>query len=112
MADNKLGETDYVDARSFMGYTNKTNVMIHDKRVPDMRAKFAMVLMERWGMVTAAPDGDDTVGRQKFRRLDPYEVAQYACEVSRHAFDRFEQLGWIADIGDFDAASERASDTN
>lgn len=112
MADNKLGETDYIDARSFVGYADRTKVLIYDKRVPDMRAKFAMVLMERWGMVAATPDGDDAGGRQKLRRLDPAEVARYACEVSRHAFDRFEQLGWIADIGDFDAAAERATETN
>lgn len=51
-------------------------------------------------------------GIRRDLRLDPDEVARYACEVSRHAFDRFEQLGWIADIGNFDAASERAAETN
>jgi hypothetical protein len=41
-------------------------------------AKIAIEMAQRWGMVAAIPDGEDTAGRQKLRLMTPAELAQRA----------------------------------
>ncbi len=97
MTDRLLGSTDYLETWSRGKYSNdEKEIVLHQRRMVDQRASFAMQLMERWGMVAATPDGDDSSGRQKMRHLDPDEVARFACETSQFAFAEFEKRGWIA----------------
>lgn len=58
-------------------------------------ARFAMQLIERWGMVDAAPDGEDKAGRSKLRLLDPIEVVDRACDTASFAMVAFTARGWL-----------------
>ena len=58
-------------------------------------AAFAMHLIERWGMIAATPDGEDSAGRAKLRPLSATEVVDRACDVSSTAFMAFRLRGWL-----------------
>lgn len=63
---------------------------------PDMRARLAMTLIEKWGMVAATvADGEDSAGRQRTRLLTPAEVVGRACETAERAVEEMHSLGWF-----------------
>ena len=76
-------------------------MMVLEKKHNNQKARFAMALMEKWGMVTGEVDGEDSAGRQKARRMTPDEVATYACDLAAAAFGHFEERGWLLDTSDF-----------
>jgi hypothetical protein len=59
------------------------------------RATFALKCVERWAMVAAEADGEDSAGRAKLRRMTPGELTQQACDTSAALFDEFEKRGWV-----------------
>lgn len=70
--------------------------MIHNKFHPDMRARLAMTLIEKWGMVAATvADGEDSAGRSRMRLLTPAEVVGRACETAERAVEEMHRLGWM-----------------
>jgi hypothetical protein len=60
-----------------------------------MRARMAVALIEKWGMVAAIPDGEDTAGRQKLRMMKPKEIVERAIDTAKMAMNAFEQEDWI-----------------
>ena len=87
----------------------------HQLFSPDMRGKFAMECIARWGMVAGMPDGEDSAGRAKLRCLTPTEVATKACDCSDRAFVEFEKRGWLITIPALEEmidAIKDADDTN
>jgi hypothetical protein len=83
-------------SRKRFGKNSETEMVFHYSEVPDQIASFAMNLMERWGMVSAEPDGEDSAGRSKLRLSTPQEVVSRACQVSQLAFQEFADRGWLA----------------
>ena len=69
--------------------------LMHERKVPDPRARFAMALIERWGMVTGETDGEDSAGRQRIRLQSVEEVTERACGCATAAFAAFEKRGWL-----------------
>jgi hypothetical protein len=70
--------------------------MIQSKFHPDMRARLAMTLIEKWGMVAATvADGEDSAGRSRMRLLTPAEVVGRACETAERAIEAMHGLGWM-----------------
>ena len=65
----------------------------HFLKRADARATFAMQCIERWAMVAAQPDGEDSAGRAKLRRLTAIEIVNHACECTAAAFAQFEERG-------------------
>lgn len=65
---------------------------------PDPRAEFAMACIEKWGMVAAAPDGEDSAGRARNRAMTAQEVVRKACSVADEAFTEFKSRGWLTPI--------------
>jgi hypothetical protein len=61
-------------------------------------ARLAMALIQRWGMVTCLPDGEDSAGRAKFTIMPPRDVVNRACEVAERAIQRFNDCGWMVDL--------------
>lgn len=76
-------------------------VFHHLKKELDNRARYAMAFIERWAMIAGEPDGEDTAGRQKTRRMTPEEISTHACECVKAAYKEFEDRGWIVGIPDF-----------
>lgn len=110
MADKVLAENDIAEVASYLGFLNeKLSIVQHDRVMADPRAKFAISLMEKWGLVSALPDGNDEAGRQKHRMADPDEIVKRACDIANIAFVAFEQRGWLLKIGSIETAREKAN---
>ena len=64
----------------------------------DFRADLAKHIVERWALVAAIPDGEDSAGRQKLRLPDPLELAKRACDIAEETWTEFESRGWVLRI--------------
>jgi hypothetical protein len=71
---------------------------IHSNEVPGHEATVVLHLIEKWGMVAATPDGEDSAGRQKMRLQTPEELVARAMEVTRLAFSTLRENGWLVTI--------------
>lgn len=61
----------------------------------DMNAQIAFALIERWGMIAAMPDGEDSAGRQKFRLQTPEELVARAFTVATDAVGYATRRGFV-----------------
>src|SRR5215207_3668850 len=62
-------------------YGNKPDPFLNARKQLSMRARMAVALIEKWGMVAAIPDGEDSSGRQKLRMMKPKEMVERAVDV-------------------------------
>jgi len=76
----------------------KAEILITKTEALTAEASMAMLLIERWGLVAAEIDGEDTSGRQKIRRLVPKELVDQACDTAKIAFESFRERGWVAKL--------------
>ena len=72
----------------FVTEYGKSTVIVHDTEMIEAEARLAFSLLERWGMVAACPDGEDSAGRAKLRLSEPSELVDRAFEVANLAFNR------------------------
>ena len=79
-------------------YGDPSPFVMHRARVPCSEAVLAMNLIERWGMISAVEDGEDSAGRQRGRLQEPKEVVRRACEMAKLAFVIFESNGWMTPV--------------
>lgn len=70
-------------------------VNVYRKTALCSKADLAVRMIERWGVVVAEPDGEDSAGRQKLRMLSEIEVVQRACNMADLAIIEFESRGWV-----------------
>lgn len=75
---NKYGEPLYLFAES-----------------PGQEARMVIELIDRWGMVAAMPDGEDSAGRQKLRLATPDELVTRAMQTTEAAFRAMREAKWI-----------------
>jgi hypothetical protein len=80
------------------GAVGHTQAYIHQSKKVFSVGALAMQLTERWGMVTAVPDGEDSAGRQKHKLLTPRELALRACDCAAELFKEIESRGWVFDV--------------
>ena len=72
-----------------------------------------MALIERWGMVAAMSDGEDSAGRQRLRLATPEELVSRAADITNLAFDVMDSVGWTAktpSVEELIAAEEKVRD--
>ena len=60
------------------GYKNFPERKILELEYPEMEARIALAMLERWGMICAEIDGEDSAGRQKARLMSPEELTTRA----------------------------------
>lgn len=72
--------------------------LVHERQVLDSRARFALACIEKWGMVCAMPDGEDSSGRQKARPATVAEITDRACNCADAAFEEFQKRGWFIEV--------------
>lgn len=88
-------------------YANlRAEVMIGKTEAESLPARLAAVLIEKWGMVAALPDGEDSAGRSRLRLQTPKEVVDRACEVSELAITEFRERGWMLNIPNLEEAEK------
>lgn len=73
-------------------------VMVEPSHEPDIRAKFALNLIQEWGKVPFAEDGEDSAGRQKAKRIDAAELVDTAVEAAELAFKVLFYKGWMVEM--------------
>ena len=65
---------------------------------PLPEATLAMGLIERWGMVAAIPDGEDSAGRQRLRLATPDELTTRAIETVQALYTGLRAAGMIVPL--------------
>ena len=69
--------------------------MFHRKFFPDDRLEFAKDIISRHALISAEPDGEDSAGRAKLKRIEPSEIVEFACQVADLAYAEFRNRGWL-----------------
>lgn len=87
-----LGELFVVDRDR---YSNHREISVQPSEHFVHEARLAATLIEKWGLVAAAPDGESSDGRQKLRDLSPSEIVDKACNTASLAVAEFRKRGWI-----------------
>ena len=88
-------ERNIVRKRTFSRRDEEYNFTDHQKRFPTCRAKIAVDMATRWGMVAGKPDGEDTRGRAKLDLLSPKEVVDRAVKTADLLVSELEERGWF-----------------
>ncbi len=95
MMDDKLG----IQAIESKGYgKGATKVTVHPTWQMGYMALMANSFIERWAMVAAKPDGEDSAGRQRLTLLSVPEVVERACSMAETALAEFEKRGWMLTV--------------
>lgn len=112
----KMSGNDFIDVHAvrtsqFDGSGWPAAAGIHSKREPDHRARFAMACIERWGMVAAEPDGEDSTGRQKLKLSRPRDIVYRAMECADMVFEEFDRAGWLVNVPSVDELRDAVQET-
>lgn len=83
-------------------YEDQPKVYSHNTRLLDDEARFALSLVDRWGMVAGIEDGEDSAGRAQMRLATPQELVDRATAVTELLFQRIEAEGWIHHLESID----------
>lgn len=81
-----------------VGYRGASDVLVYQKFALDPRAILAIELVKHFGVVAAAPNGEDTAGRQKIEMQNVDDLADRACDIAAALFSRFEQREWTIEL--------------
>ena len=85
-------------------------VGLHERYKLDGRARFAAACIERWGLVVAEDNGEDSAGRAKVRRATPEEVVDAACDCAERAFTAFAERGWLVPVPSIESMFDQIED--
>lgn len=88
--------------------TNRPQVIIHETEAPNFEARLAINLVERWGMVSGTPDGEDTSGRAKLRLMTPAEVVERAITASELLASALREKKWMTPVPAWEEAQQLA----
>ena len=83
-------------------------IVIHDTEIPNFEARVATSLVERWGMVAADDNGEDSTGRAKARLQTPEELVERACETSQRLAAAFRERKWFVSAPTWAEVKEKA----
>lgn len=81
----------------------------HDTEHLTKPARMALAFVERWGMVSAQDNGEDSSGRAKLKLLSPEDVVDRACLISGLLLHKFHELDWILDVPSMDELKAKHS---
>jgi hypothetical protein len=79
-------------------YGDVPRPVVHEREHPNFEARLAVNLLEKWGMVAAEPDGEDSAGRAKLRLSTPQELAVRACNVASETAAEIRKRGWFVSV--------------
>ena len=76
----------------------KDDFIIERPQYENQQARLAVVLVEKWGMIAATTDGEDSAGRQRGKLMEVGEVVERACEMSEQLYQAFEVRDWMLTV--------------
>lgn len=99
-------------------YGDKKVVMFHTE-APNYEGQLALELLNRFGLIAGAPDGEDSGGRQKSKLLPVDETVARCFELAREAMRMLRERGLMVALPDLniinakkDAESTAKEDAN
>lgn len=82
----------------------------HSTESLTLKAHIAIDWIAKWAMVAGEPDGEDSSGSQKVRRMTPEEISKHACETVTACWDEFRARNWILDVPHYSDLVSRLKD--
>ncbi len=76
-------------------YNDDFSICIHETFTPDQRARFAMDMLGKWGMVAGKDDGEDSAGRSKLIPMEEEELVYRAIKTTEILFETIKTKGWF-----------------
>ena len=73
----------------------EVEVRCAENELPHWEARLACLLIEKWGLVAAEIDGEDSAGRSKLRSMTPEEMVERACSTAALAVAEIRKRGWV-----------------
>lgn len=70
----------------------------HNMATHGYEAGCALHFVEKWGAISAVPDGEDSSGRQKLRLQTPAELVERATETAALLYSKLRELGWMTEF--------------
>ena len=92
-------------------YADK-KITLYRTQAVEYEGELALALLERWGMVAATDDGEDSTGRSKLALLRPEQVVERAFTVAHLAIKELDARGLFAtlpDLNEVNAERDRKS---
>jgi len=83
-------------------------LIVHERDHATLAARIALNLAERWGMIAAVPDGEDSSGRSKLRTMTPEEITDRACNTAESLLVEIKNRGWIAEAPSWEEMEEES----
>jgi hypothetical protein len=91
-----------IELVSRLPYSNSAREIIqHQLEYPDWAARMATIMVERWGPVTAMPDGEDSSGRSKLRMATPEELVARAVDTAEKLVATLRERGHVSKLPTF-----------
>lgn len=79
-----------------------TAYVLHNRMLPNLKAEFAMRIMDHIAFATCDFNGTNIFGTPKPYLLLPSEIVDRAVEIADDAFDVFEERGWLVTAPSYD----------
>jgi hypothetical protein len=76
-------------------YSGLPQMIHHDSSPPDRVARLAIVMIEKWGITAAKPDGEDSSGRAKLAMLPVDEMVARAFETAELVYKVAAERGHL-----------------
>ena len=108
----KLYSNGLLDLVRMREYDGVVKMAAHERVHADCRARMAGALIQRWGMVAAITDGEDSAGRSKLRLMTVPELVARACDTAAAALAAFSERGWLVDVPDYLTLIEEQKKSN
>lgn len=83
-----------------------TTIMVHETELFEQEAVIAGQMLERWGMVSAIEDGEDSAGRQKLRLATPDELVARAFACAKLFMQKARDGGLLHNAGEIPPEDE------
>lgn len=75
-------------------------VKLYRTEAPTMEAEYALLMLERCGLVAADMDGEDSAGRQKIKMFPVKDTVERAFDLAQEAFRVARSRGLMAQLPD------------
>ncbi len=72
--------------------------LVYDRVAFDRRADMAIIMLEKWGMVTGFDNGEDSAGRAKIGLMPVDQLIERAFTIAEAAYAEIERRGWSMEI--------------
>ena len=92
------------------GRNSMRKLTVHETEVFNAEARFAAALIEKWGLVAAKSDGEDSAGRAVLKVCSPEEVVTKACDIAVRALQAFRANGWMVEAPDISEMLRKTDD--